>query len=869
MEFARPWFLLLLLVLPLLALPLRRSLVEMTGAQCIICLLMRGLVLALLVLALAGPRISKTIRDLGVVFLVDGSASVSQKAADAAQAFLDASLKARPSSASGSVVGFAAQSEVWRKNLAEQSEEPFPKIADRAATNVGDALTFAQAILPADKVGRVVLLSDGNDTGGEAMQAAEKLRRAGVSVFTIPLRNPAAPEVLVSALESPRVVKSGEPFDLTADVQSNVATHATVKLYENQFLLRTEERDLPKGRSQIRFQNITGEGSSAAFEVEVIPRDDTSLKNNRAQAVVTVNGQPKVLIIDPDPSKMQALAGILRSANISTDIEKPAALPQSLADLQPYDVFILSDVPSLSLTAEQMQLYQTWVKNDGGSFAMLGGENSFGVGGYYKTPIEQMLPVRMDHDDRQETPNVALLVVLDRSGSMSASAAGTTKIALADQGAVYAMDVLQSRDLFGVTAVDTVVHSVAPLAPLTDKPGVQAKVMEINAGGGGIYIYTALLDAFQTLRDAPAKIKHVILFSDAADAEEKASGEMPDGTPGGSSALDLVSSMLGSRITTSVVGLGTETDRDTAFLRQLAERGSGRFYLTSDATTLPQIFTTETMKVSQSSLNEEPFQAVPSSASGLRSGSIISGIDWTQAPLLLGCNTTKPKPGADLLLATERGEPLLAVWRYGIGQAAAFTSDAKPRWASEWITWPGFGKFWTQLIRGLVRKAGASTFQVTTSEQGNTLTLAIDALTPAGEFLDGLPVSVHAIGEKRRDETQTAKQTAPGHYVANFALPERGTLSFAVSSPQVQDGDYRFSYTRSYPAEFLSSTTNEALLKQIATTTDGVFDPRPEQIFAPPAQPFIRRVDIAPWLLMAALTLFPVDIWLRRRAWKS
>jgi uncharacterized membrane protein len=665
------------------------------------------------------------------------------------------------------------------------------------------------------------------------------------------------------------VVKSGEPFDVTADLQSNVATHATLKLYENQFLLRTEERDLAIGRTQVRFQNVTGDGSSAAFEVEVIPKDDTSLENNRAQTVVTVNGQPKVLIIDPDPAKMQALAGILRSANISADIEKLIALPRTLAELQPYDLFILSDIPSLSLTAEQMQLYQAWVKNYGGSFAMLGGENSFGVGGYYKTPIEQMLPVRMDHDDRQETPNVALLVVLDRSGSMAAEAAGTTKIALADQGAVYAMDVLQARDLFGVTAVDTRVHQVAPLAPISDKPGVQAKVLEIDAGGGGIYIYTALLDAFQELRDAPAKIKHVILFSDAADAEEKSAGEMPDGAGGSASSFDLVSSMLGSRITTSVVGLGTEQDRDTQFLRQLAERGSGRFYLTSDATTLPQIFSTETMKVSQSSLNEEPFQAVVASASGLSHGSMISGIDWTQSPLLLGCNTTKPKPGADILLATERGEPLLAAWRYGLGQAAAFTSDAKPRWASEWISWPGFGKFWTQFVRGLVRKAGTSPFQVTTSEQGNTLTLAIDALTPGGEFLDGLPVIVHGLGESRREETKAAAQTAPGHYTATFALPPRGSVSFSISSSQLPEADYRFSYTRSYPAEYLYTATNEPLLRQLAATTGGVFDPKPEQIFAPPAQPFIRQVDLDPWLLMLALTLFPLDIWLRRRAWKT
>src|SRR4029434_2203046 len=226
------------------------------------------------------------------------------------------------------------------------------------------------------------------------------------------------------------------------------------------------------------------------------------------------------------------------------------------------------------------------------------------------------------------------------------------------------------------------------------------------------YIYTSLVEAFAQIRDVPARIKHVIVFSDAADAEEKSAGEMGDGTKGGGSALDLASAMLSAKVTTSVVALGSETDRDTAFLRQLAERGNGRFYLTSDATTLPQIFSTETMKVAQSSLVEEPFLAIPAAKHP-----IIAGLDWSQSPLLLGYNATKPKPTAEILLATERGEPLLAIWRYGLGQTAAFTSDAKARWASEWLGWPGFGKFWTQLVRGLMRKSDQSTFAIATNEE--------------------------------------------------------------------------------------------------------------------------------------------------------
>ena len=229
------------------------------------------------------------------------------------------------------------------------------------------------------------------------------------------------------------------------------------------------------------------------------------------------------------------------------------------------------------MTHDQMELYRTWVQQFGGGFIMIGGENSFGVGGYFRTPIETMLPVRTDHDDRQETPTVAMYVVLDSSGSMTAPVGGTTKIGLADQGAVLAMNVLGGKDLFGLTAVDTQVHTVVPLGPAGAKSDSEHKILSITAGGGGIYIYTGLADAFRVIRAANAKIKHVLLFSDSADAEEKVAGEMPDGATGGGNSLDLASAMLSEKITVSVVGLGSEHDKDVEFLRALAARGNGRF----------------------------------------------------------------------------------------------------------------------------------------------------------------------------------------------------------------------------------------------------------------------------------------------------
>lgn len=865
-EFAHPWFLLLGLVVVLLVWLQRRSLADMTRAQRRVCFLVRTLLLLLLVLALASLRWLVPSKELAVVFAVDQSASVSAAAQQQAREFITSSLAAKRGSDDAGVVGFAETAALWQApapnvKLADQ----WPELADRKGTDVGGALDFASAIFPAGKARRVVLLTDGNDTGDGGAAAATRLAAQGIELLTVPLRNESAPEVLVEKVEVPRRLKAGEPFDLTASIRSNVATTAKVKLYQNQVLVGPpRDMELRPGANPFTATNLEANGNFITYELEIVPALDTVTENNRASATASLRGEPRVLLVDTEENNARALADVLRREKINVETRGLTGLPKTLDDLQQFDLFMLSDVSSLNLGREQMDLYRRWVQDFGGGFVMIGGENSYGVGGYYRTPVEQMLPVRMEHDDRQDTPTVAMLVVLDRSGSMTAMVGNQTKMSLADQGAVFAMNALQPKDSFGVVAVDIRPHTVVPLAPITARGAAEQKIMSITAGGGGIYIYTSLAEAFQQLRDVQARVKHLLLFSDAADAEEKVAGEMGDSVRTGGTSFDLASAMLAAKITTSIVALGTEQDKDTAFLRQLAERGNGRFYLTDDATTLPQIFSTETMKVAQSSLIEEPFLAIPGKKSP-----ITSGLDWSQSPLLLGYNATKPKPTADLLLATERGEPLFATWRYGLGQAAAFTSDAKSRWAAEWLTWPGYGKFWTQAVRGLMRKTDQASFQVTTSEVGNHLELSIDAIKPDGGFRNQMPINVNmVIQDGNVTSTKAAVQDGPGSYRAGFDLPAEGTSIFSVSSPDLPDGGYVFGYTRSYPREFLQADTNETFLRTLASLGGGKFAPKPAEIFAAPSIASHQHRDLTNDFLIAALMLLPLDIWLRRRTWR-
>ena len=250
----------------------------------------------------------------------------------------------------------------------------------------------------------------------------------------------------------------------------------------------------------------------------------------------------------------------------------------------------------------------------------------------------------------------------------------------------------------------------------------------------------------------------------------------------------------------------------------------------------------------------------------VRSHPIIGGIDWAQAPLLLGYNSTKPKPTAEMLLVTERGEPLLASWRYGLGQAAAFTSDAKARWASEWLTWPGYGKFWGQVVRGLMRKSDRASFAVTTREKVDELEVRIDAVNPDGSFRNRLPITINALQADGTGHSAQAQQDAPGSYSATLPISAEGTTIFSLASPDLPDGGTTFGHTRSYPREFLNTGTNEPLLRRIAELGRGTFNPNPAAVWTPASLATPQRKDLTDYFLIAALALIPLDIWFRRRA---
>lgn len=857
MDFDRPYFLLLLL--PAVAGVVwswKHSLTRWTAGQAGVCLAVRLVLLLLVALALAGPRWVTETREVAVVFLRDDSASMGG-VREGGEWVAEWSREA-----DSAEVVFAAMPEMVRPFGESGRTEPSAGATWREATDLAAALDYAAAVLPADRPGRVVVLSDGVATAGrDPTEAAAALAERGIEIDTRLVVPPERPEVAVVALHTPATVREGEVFDLKAEIHSTTGAAATLRLYQDNLLVAEQAATLTPGLTTKVFPNIRAADRTGLYEVEVVAAEDTRAENNRRKVMMMHGGRARVLIVDRDPAQSQPLAEGLRVAEFVVEVRPPAGFPREIEGLEAFDLVVFADAPAADFTDGQMSLLDTWVRTFGGGFLMVGGEESFGAGGYSGTPLAGLLPVRLERQEREETPVVAVLVILDRSGSMSAPVGGQTKMSLANEGAALALEVLQQKDLFGVFAVDTRVQDVVPLGKIGDKAAASRRIAGITAGGGGIYVYTALAEAFPRLRDARARIKHIILFSDAADAEEKTPGVLGGGPrSGGTSALDLAAAMLASRITLSVVALGSEQDRDVTFLRQLAAQGGGRFYLTPDATALPRLFTLETLRAAESSLREEAFFVRPTGTHPM-----LDGIDWSGAPLLLGMNIAQIKPGAELLLRSESGDPALAVWRYGLGQAAAFTSDAKARWASEWLGWPGFGKFWGQVARALARGDERRDLVLTVREQSGELVVEAEAVTAEGTFRNGLDVTVSLAPRGAAARTLPAPQVAPGLYRAVIPTPSAESILIAVH--ETGRRPVSTAWTREYPEEYRPASDGAPMMQSLSALTRGWHQPEGDAIFRPSRTPARTRRDLAPFLLALAVMLWPVDVWLRRRDW--
>ena len=829
LELMQPWYLLGLLVLPVVIWYFFHGLTDFTRWQRIASLLARTSVVVLLIGALCGLTWLKPSKDLYVVFVIDDSLSIGEEGKAESEKFLE--------QASGSAgKNKVAYLRFGAEPGAVVNERGATIVANKHGTNIAAALEIARAAIPPSHVPRLVLLSDGNQTTGDALRTA---LHGGVPVLTVPLTTRQEPEVQVSAVNVPPQIRDGEPFYVEVVIDSNHADEGEVEVFRGAHRVVSEKVKIKAGANTFRFrQQVTGE-RMAEYTARIKGFQDKLLDNNSAKGLVFSNGKPRVLLVDTDPKQARHLAFALEQEGIKVDIRPAQGVPDTLSDLQNYELVILSNVPATSMSKRQMELIRTYVQDLGGGLVMIGGDQAFGLGGYYKTTIEEILPVRSDFEKEKEKPSLAMMLVIDKSGSM-----GGQKIEMAKDAAKAAVDLLGPKDKVGVIAFDGDIFWISEMQSAANKEQIKDKISGIEAGGGTT-MGPPMEAAFETLQNTPAKLKHVIVLTDGVSEPADFEG--------------IAQNMAQAKQTCTTVAVGD--DCDFKLLQDIARIGNGRYYHAEDPANIPQIFAKETVTASKSAINEQPFTPLV-----VQNSQAIADIKFDDAPFLLGYVTTRRKPTCELILSTEKGDPLLAWWRYGLGMSVAFTSDAKSRWSAEWLSWPGYSKFWAQVIRQAMRKSDAKGVFIALEQKDGIGKVTLDSVHTDGKYLNKATAEITVIEPGGGERKVTMTQTAPGRYAGDFPTDKTGT--YHVSMTQQVKGQPQSQQSRglvvNYDDELRIRPTNEAWLESVARASGGVYRPEPAAVFAADERTASQPVPLWPYLLMAAAIIFLADVALRR-----
>src|SRR5207342_105527 len=505
------------------------------------------------------------------------------------------------------------------------------------------------------------------------------------------------------------------------------------------------------------------------FRAVVEAGRDTFSQNDRADSNTIVKGEPRTLVLVGDEHVASELVGALREQQQQVDTMVPEALPTDFASLATYDSVVLVDVPRIRLNDRQVTALQVYVRDLGKGLVMVGGPDSYGAGGFQKTPLEETLPVDMGVRDRQKQPDIALVVVIDKSGSMAAchcnsfdrgtgsSMAGVQKVDIGKEAILRAAAAMTDRDELGVVAFNESAHWVVKTQPLGGVSDLQGQLATIKADGQ-TNIYSGLDEAVKSLEGVTATRRHIILLTDGWSS----SGQYDD----------IIKKMKADGITLSTVGAGGGAN---PFLEQLATQGGGRFYAAANPASIPDIFLKETQQVSGQQIIEEPFFPIQTSSSP-----ILRGLDQG-LPKLLGYNGTTAKPAAQTVLVTSRDDPLLAQWQYGLGRSVAWTSDSTGRWAKDWLGWPGFDKFFSQLVSWTFPGDETDGIEATFQTKDGRTSLHIESVEADGSPRDFYQTHAVMVGPDLEPHDVAMAQVAPGEYEATLGEVDPGAYAIRVT----------------------------------------------------------------------------------------
>ncbi len=849
-ELARPIWLLVLLTVPVFAWMTWRTARGRPRAGDLVALGARSLLLLVVALALSIPRVGVDASFRSVAYVLDTSESIPVEAIEQARDFVKRSAVARGEDDDAAFVVFADGAAVeapFARISTAQRMEPVPidpanvgSMLPRGETDIEGALRLARAGFPPGGARRIVLVTDGNETRGDAVAAVRDLVADGVDVQFFPLRYERDHEVYVEKLVAP----ASSPRNLPVPVRSVVwSTHddvpARIRFLVEGVEVAARDEILKKGRNVYEVGPVFSGAGFHTIETQVDTALDGDPQNNRGLAATEVHGPGQVLVVTPNGTSAlgDALIEELTDPVIVGGVD---LLPSDPGGYAPYDVVVLQNTPAFAMSPLQRKVLSAAVRELGVGLVCVGGDKAYGPGGYAGTEIEKLLPLSSEIRQKRVLPSGALVVILHTCEFPGGNEAARriTKAALDALSAHDEIGVIQ----WGMSGDEWLIK----LQQVGDKRQHYKAIQQGNPMDMPSYDSSLAL-AEKGLNASTAAAKHIIVISDG------------DATPPN---LKLAAKMHDQRITISTVCVDPHDPSGPKSLRNLSAEAGGNHYdvKSSQISRLPQIFIKEAVTVRRSAWRDEAFQPTV-----LGTHTMLRGFGADDFPALRGYTVTTLKEKADPLMGAPHDDPLLAWWRHGLGETAAWASDAGDRWAIDWMAWGGYGRFWGQVVRSCARALERPGVRVETDLDGGSARVFMDVLREDGAFENGLSVRGVVIRPDGESEDFRVVQAGPGRYEGRFDADQVGTYLANLVYEDPRDGNegklqqVLAGVCVAYSAEHLAQGSDERFFALLEAAGATLLDPEP-----PPPPDGQLPIDTAqlPWTGELQSSEEPLDLWM-------
>jgi Mg-chelatase subunit ChlD len=743
----------------------------------------RFLILILLAFLLAMPLAPLGGKGVDVVVVADLSHSMPADSRARELEIINLLEKRRAAGDRVGIVTFGREARIERlpeefgqaAAFTKEGAAAFTQEVDPDGSDLGSAISLAASLIPRERPGRLIVLSDGEANGSPAIASAHEMSARGLPLdFRLFDRGNSA-DAAVESIELPSTVDEREPFQFSAWVRTDRAIETDVMLFRDGVEIARKRQEFGSGATQLTFRDLIDRPGIARYRLELAAPGDRVPENNIGTGALRVEAPPTILLVNagggPDNFSRALGSGKLRVQTVGAH-----SLPQDLSGFAGFRAVVLENVPAKDIGPQALGALTRFATDLGGGVLVTGGRGSFGVGGYFKSVIDPYLPVSMEIKNEHRKLSLAMVVALDRSGSMAMPVGGgRAKMDLANLGTCAAIETLGPYDEVGVLAVDSSAHVISPLVSAEDTASICRRVKSIRSMGGGIFVYTALATAAKMIQQSDKGTRHIVLFADAADSEE----------PGDYQRLLDTIAPLG--ITVSVIGLGTEADQDANFLKDIARRGNGRIYFTNNVEDLPRMFAEEAITVARSS-----FIDAPTPAHALADMVLLGDLPASKFPSIDGYNLSYLRPGATMAVMSDDDyhAPLLSFWHRGLGRVAALTLEVDGKYSGSLNRWKDFGGFATGLGRWLLGGDPPLGMRATMDREGGEgivrLELDPDRKRGSAEDIRSAAAAIAAPGDSASGQSQrlNLEWTGENSLEARFPIRKLGIFLGAVDPGQ-------------------------------------------------------------------------------------